>query len=174
MSFVAGTDWLLGQVRVFLVALFGGAGLACCWRLYSGLYRPRSRRRRDWLLPDLIFTVFAAALLAAYWFAFTDGGLLPQDFLWLACGFLLFRLLPPVRLPRLRPARRRRTRSRASRRAGAKKSRPDPLLRAVARWELKAWEEAIRMGRERRRRKNPGGTGEGSEADTEAEIQKEI
>ena len=153
MSFVAGTDWLLAQIKVFLAALLAGALLACCWRLYSGLYRPRTRRRRDWLLPDLLFSLAAAALLSAYWFAFTDGGLRAQDFLWLVCGFLLFRLLPPLRLPGL-PRR-------LSRRKKDKKAAPygppphrgprrDPVLRAAVRLSAKAQYGGARL-RERLR-----------------------
>ena len=135
MSFVAGTDWLLAQVRVFLAGLGGGALLGLCWRLYSGLYRPRTRRPRDWLLPVLVLSLGVAALLVAFWFAFTDGGLRPGDFLWLTCGFFLFRLLPPLRLPRVAPAgKRRRGREKAAR-SGKKQPRPDPLLRLVARVE---------------------------------------
>ena len=162
MSFVAGTDWLLGQVRVFLAALGGGALLGLCWRLYAGLYRPRTRRRRDWLLPDLIFSLSAAALPIAFWFAFTDGGLRPRDFLWLFCGFLLFRLLPPLSLPRvaLFGKRRRRQAERADKaaRTKVKKHRPDPLLRLVARGEagaqrrIKQARRRIRHGLERRKK----------------------
>ena len=159
MSFVAGTDWLLAQIKVFAAALLGGAGLACCWGLYSGLYRPRTRRRRDWLLPDLLFSLAAAALLSAYWFAFTDGGLRPCDFLWLACGFLLFRLLPPLRLPALPRKLSRRNRHKASappRRSPRKKPRRDPVLRTAIRLSAKAQyggvilRDRLRQARKRR------------------------
>ena len=165
MSFVAGTDWLLAQVRVFLAALGGGALLGLCWRLYSGLYRPRTRRRRDWLLPDLVFSLGVAALLVAFWFAFTDGGLRPRDFLWLTCGFFLFRLLPPLRLPRVAPAgKRRRGREKAEKaaRSGKKQPRPDPLLRLVARGEAGTRRRAelakgrIARGLERHKKAAPG------------------
>ena len=155
MSFVAGTDWLLAQVRVFLAGLGGGALLGLCWRLYAGLFRPRTQRRRDWLLPDLIFSLGAAALLVAFWFAFTDGGLRPRDFLWLACGFFLFRLLPPLRLPRIAPAagrvRKKAEKADKAARTKPKEPRPDPLLRLVARWEAGA-RRGMRLARLRIRR----------------------
>lgn len=143
MSFVAGTDWLLAQIRVFLAGLGGGALLGLCWRLYAGLYRPRTRRRRDWLLPDLIFSLSTAAMLIAFWFAFTDGGLRPRDFLWLAGGFFLFRLLPPLCLPRMGfLIRRRQKQTEKESRIGKKRSRPDPLLRLVVRGEAGAHQRA--------------------------------
>ena len=159
MSFVAGTDWLLAQVRVFLAGLGGGALLGLCWRLYSGLYRPRTRRPRDWLLPDLLFSLSTAALLIVFWFTFTDGGLRPRDFLWLAGGFFLFRLLPPLRLPRIKPLRQRQVEKTADA-AGIKKKqpRPDPLLRLVARGEagtqrkIKQAKMLIRRSLERRKK----------------------
>lgn len=148
MSFVAGTDWLLAQIKVFAAALLGGAGLACCWGLYSGLYRPRTRRRRDWLLPDLLFSLAAAALLSSYWFAFTDGGLRPCDFLWLACGFLLFRLLPPLRLPALPRRLSRQDKPKAParpRRSSREKTRRDPVLRTAVRLSAKAQDGGERL-----------------------------
>lgn len=163
MSFLSGTDWLLAQVKTFVAALCGGALLGLLWRLYAALYRPKSRRRRDWLLPDLVFALAAWVMLAAYWFAFTDGGLRAQDFLWLALGALLFRLLPPLKLPRLksrgekagqkksgRPAAshspaqpqshspaQHQPKSPAQPRPRQRKQRgkgPDPALRLFARW----------------------------------------
>ena len=159
MSFVAGTDWLLAQVRVFLAGLGGGALLGLCWRLYSGLYRPRTRRPRDWLLPDLLFSLSTAALLIVFWFTFTDGGLRPRDFLWLAGGFFLFRLLPPLHLPRIKPLRQRQVEKTADA-AGVKKKqpRPDPLLRLAARGEagtqrkIKQAKMLIRRSLERRKK----------------------
>lgn len=156
MSFVAGTDWLLAQVRIFLAGLGGGALLGLCWRLYSGLYRPRTRRRRDWLLPDLVFSLCAAALLAAFWFAFTDGGLRARDFLWLASGFLLFRLLPPLRLPRIglfgKRGRKRAQKAGKAARSRKNRTRPDPLLRLAARCELGA-QRRVRLALRRIRRR---------------------
>ena len=176
MSFVAGTDWLLAQVRVFLAGLGGGALLGLCWRLYAGLFRPRTQRRRDWLLPDLIFSLSAAALLVAFWFAFTDGGLRPRDFLWLACGFFLFRLLPPLRLPRIAPAagrvRKKAEKTDKAARTREKEPRPDPLLRLVARGEAGTRRRAelakgrIARGLERRK-KAASGDGQNTEKEQE-------
>ena len=158
MSFVAGTDWLLAQVRVFFAALLGGALLSCCWYLYSGLYRPRLRRRRDWLLPDLVFSLACALMLTAYWFAFTDGGLRPADFLWLAGGLGLFRLLFRARLPRLSRRRRGKPFPGAARKRkqavaqGGREPRPDPVLRLATRCSARAQTGLDRAGRRLRQR----------------------
>ena len=168
MSFVAGTDWLLAQIKVFAAALLGGAVLACCWRLYSGLYRPRTSRRRDWLLPDLLFSLAAAALLSAYWFAFTDGGLRAQDFLWLACGFLLFRRLPPLRLPGLPRRLSRRKKGKKAAPPGPpprKGHRRDPVLRTAVRLSAKAQYggERLRVRLRQALRERGGKTEEGDD-----------
>lgn len=158
MSFVAGTDWLLAQIRVFFAGLLGGALLSCCWYLYSGLYRPRLSRRRDWLLPDLIFSLACALLLTAYWFAFTDGGLRPADFLWLAGGLGLFRLLLRARLPRLSRRRRGKPFPGAARKrkdpagAGDREPRPDPVLRLATRCMSRTQMGLYRAGRRLRQR----------------------
>ncbi len=154
MSFVAGTDWLAAQVRAFAAALMGGALLGCCWRLYSALCRPGRASRRAWLLPDLIFSVAASALLAAYWFACTDGGLRPRDILFLTGGFLLFLRLPPLPLPRPRRRTGRHGQGRGSTRRQRKKAAeerpaaaPDRLLQASARGLIRLRQGARKAGK---------------------------
>ena len=163
MSFVAGTDWLLAQFKIFLAAIGGGLLLGCLWRSYSALFLPRRRRKRDWLLPDLVFSLSAAALLIAYWFAFTDGGLRPQDLLWLACGLGLSRLLPKARLPLV--LRRKVSKPRLPKRSPARGKRTayDPLLRSAARGALRLQNELSRLKKDWRERRS-------SASETETEI----
>ena len=156
MSFVAGTDWLGAQARLFAAALGAGLLLGCCWSLYGSLYRPcRCCSRRAWLLPDLIFSLTMIVLLSAYWFACTDGSLRPAAFLWLAGGAALWRHLPSLRLPGRKKRPRASGRHSNRRPAPPREPRIDPLLQAVTVWSgrLREAGKRARKRRQERRRK---------------------
>ena len=125
----------------------------------------------------LLIAVFSIVLSVAAQFSLKTGmshpeikSLLGQPFMptalltiltnpFVAGGFFLFRLLPPLHLPRIKPLRQRQVEKTADA-AGVKKKqpRPDQLLRLVARGEagtqrkIKQAKMLIRRSLERRKK----------------------
>ena len=165
MNFLAGTNWLAQQVRIFAVALGGGLLLGCCWQAYGLLFRPLRRARRNWLGPDIVFSLLMLGLLSLWWFTLTDGSLRPGDFLWLGLGLVICLALPwpaprrPRRagLPKSAPPPQRATGSATQAaspdRAGASKPPRGPALAAATRFALALVARGRKISARRRQRR---------------------
>lgn len=133
-------SWQLSQVWLLGAGLAAGGVLtllAGCYRLALGRRRPQ---KRDYYLPDALFSLAATLLLACFWFRFTDGSLPLSSLAALWVGYWLCQRLLG-RLAAGRPSsRRKRSRSRsrnrpASTRASRRQSRvklPLPQRAATA------------------------------------------
>ncbi|MEG1661262.1 MAG: spore cortex biosynthesis protein YabQ [Clostridiales bacterium] len=89
------------QLTVVLVSMLEGAVAAAAYDVYRFLL-PHRRRRRFYLLRDLMFAGLLFCITVLLWFSLTDGALRPLDLVWFGCGAIIYgaivkNLLPPLR-----------------------------------------------------------------------------